>query len=196
MILWWSMMMMLECVPELCVCLYSVTCDDNTIILWWFYDDTVMILWWYYDDTLMILWRYYVDIVMILWWYCDDTLMILWRYYVDTLMILWWYCDDTVTILCWYSDDSMMILWWYYDDTMMIYDDDARMCSWAVCLSIQRDLSRPLRLDDVDTSSSVLMPFYDHDTHIVYLAGKVRQSLTVVMSRAFCGAARLGRGCD
>jgi len=40
-------------------------------------------------------------------------------------------------------------------------------------MCLQRDLSRPLRLDDVDASSSVLLPFYDHDTHILYLAGKV-----------------------
>jgi len=44
----------------------------------------------------------------------------------------------------------------------------------SVC-SLQRDLSHALRLDDVDASSSVLLPFYDHDTHVLYLAGKVRQ---------------------
>jgi len=42
-----------------------------------------------------------------------------------------------------------------------------------LCVLTQRDLSRPLRLNDVDASSSVLIPFYDHDTRIVYLAGKV-----------------------
>jgi len=43
----------------------------------------------------------------------------------------------------------------------------------------QRDLSQPLRIDDVDSSSSVLTPFYDYDTHIVYLAGKVRPQSTL-----------------
>jgi len=34
-------------------------------------------------------------------------------------------------------------------------------------------------MDDVDSSSSVLTPFYDYDTHIVYLAGKVLPLSTV-----------------
>jgi len=51
-------------------------------------------------------------------------------------------------------------------------------CLPLTCVFIQRDLSQPLRLDDVDASSSVLIPFYDHDTHIVYLAGKVHNFLT------------------
>jgi len=46
--------------------------------------------------------------------------------------------------------------------------------------NVQRDLSRgPLRLDDVDaSSSSVLLPFYDYDTHLLYLAGKVPSTAT------------------
>jgi len=55
-------------------------------------------------------------------------------------------------------------------------------------LILQRDLSQPLKLDDVDASSSVLIPFYDHDTRIVYLAGKVRHtlSLSTVYSPVIC----------
>jgi len=36
----------------------------------------------------------------------------------------------------------------------------------------QHDLSSPLQMDAVDSSSGVLFPFYDHDTHMIYIAGK------------------------
>jgi len=41
---------------------------------------------------------------------------------------------------------------------------------WAVWS--QLDLRRPLRLENIDSSSGVLFPFYDHDTQMVYVAGK------------------------
>jgi len=41
---------------------------------------------------------------------------------------------------------------------------------WAVWS--QNDLTRPLRLENIDSSSGVLFPFYDHDTKMVYVAGK------------------------
>jgi len=34
------------------------------------------------------------------------------------------------------------------------------------------DLSKPLKMDAVDCSSGVLFPFYDHDTRVVFVAGK------------------------
>ncbi|KAK7789673.1 hypothetical protein R5R35_011444 [Gryllus longicercus] len=36
----------------------------------------------------------------------------------------------------------------------------------------QSDLSEPLVMESIDSSSGVLFPYYDHDTRIVYLAGK------------------------
>jgi len=36
----------------------------------------------------------------------------------------------------------------------------------------QNDLSQPLVTESIDCSSGVLFPFYDHDTKIVFLAGK------------------------
>ncbi len=36
----------------------------------------------------------------------------------------------------------------------------------------QHDLSKPLRIEAIDSSSGVLFPFYDHDTRMVYVAGK------------------------
>lgn len=36
----------------------------------------------------------------------------------------------------------------------------------------QHDLTRPLAIDTIDSSSGVVFPFFDPDTNIVYLAGK------------------------
>lgn len=41
---------------------------------------------------------------------------------------------------------------------------------WAVWN--QYDLSQPLKLENIDSSSGILFPFYDHDTKMVYVAGK------------------------
>lgn len=41
---------------------------------------------------------------------------------------------------------------------------------WAVWS--QHDLSQPLTIENIDSSSGILFPFYDHDTRMVYLAGK------------------------
>ncbi|XP_042237872.1 coronin-1A-like isoform X1 [Homarus americanus] len=36
----------------------------------------------------------------------------------------------------------------------------------------EKSLNTPLRLDTIDSSSGVLTPFYDHDTRVVFVAGK------------------------
>lgn len=38
----------------------------------------------------------------------------------------------------------------------------------------QNNFGQPLTLQELDTSSGVLLPFYDPDTGVVYLCGKVR----------------------
>lgn len=42
------------------------------------------------------------------------------------------------------------------------------------CFAIHdpRDLSKPLAKQNIDTSSGIIMPFYDYDTNMLYLAGK------------------------
>jgi hypothetical protein len=35
-------------------------------------------------------------------------------------------------------------------------------------------LKKAIKMDAIDSSSGILLPYYDHDTRIVYLAGKVR----------------------
>ena len=48
--------------------------------------------------------------------------------------------------------------------------------SWIIFIlfEFQNDLSAPLKIDSVDSSSGVLLPSYDHDTKVMYVAGKVR----------------------
>lgn len=41
---------------------------------------------------------------------------------------------------------------------------------------MQDDLSEPLYEEDLDGSAGVLFPFYDPDTNMLYLAGKVPQN--------------------
>lgn len=43
----------------------------------------------------------------------------------------------------------------------------------CVCCSSQEDLSMPIVEEDIDGLSGLLFPFYDADTHMLYLAGKV-----------------------
>jgi hypothetical protein len=38
---------------------------------------------------------------------------------------------------------------------------------------MQRNLNDPLKMENIDSSSGILIPFYDPDTNIVFLAGKV-----------------------
>lgn len=40
----------------------------------------------------------------------------------------------------------------------------------------QHDLTVPLTCETIDSSSGVVFPFYDNDTNMVFLAGKVRTS--------------------
>lgn len=44
---------------------------------------------------------------------------------------------------------------------------DRQLAVWS-----QENLSQPLTVENVDSSSGVLFPYYDHDTRIVFLAGK------------------------
>ncbi len=43
-------------------------------------------------------------------------------------------------------------------------------------VNMQEDLSAPITEEEMDGLSGVLFPFYDADTHMLYLAGKVSDS--------------------
>ena len=42
-------------------------------------------------------------------------------------------------------------------------------------------MEKPLKLEMIDTSSGTLFPFFDEDTRMVYLAGKVRPRRVLVL---------------
>lgn len=53
---------------------------------------------------------------------------------------------------------------------------EANASANAAPLGLQEDLSEPVCEEELDASAGVLFPFYDPDTHLLYLAGKVRSS--------------------
>ncbi|XP_028661704.1 coronin-2A isoform X2 [Erpetoichthys calabaricus] len=55
---------------------------------------------------------------------------------------------------------------------MLITTGTSRYNNRQVTLWDQEDLSVPLMQEDLDCSSGVLFPFYDPDTHMLYIAGK------------------------
>ena len=38
---------------------------------------------------------------------------------------------------------------------------------------LQQNMGEPLKIDTIDSSSGVMLPYYDRDTGVVFLAGKV-----------------------
>lgn len=46
----------------------------------------------------------------------------------------------------------------------------------CVCFVFQTNMQEPIALHEMDTSNGVLLPFYDPDTSIIYLCGKVRSN--------------------
>lgn len=54
---------------------------------------------------------------------------------------------------------------------------------WAIWS--QQDLSKPLHLETIDSSSGILIPYYDYDTKMVYLVGKVGDSFLMPRSSLF-----------
>lgn len=43
-------------------------------------------------------------------------------------------------------------------------------------------MKKAIQIDAIDSSSGVLLPYYDHDTRIVYLAGKVCFKILTVLN--------------
>lgn len=52
-----------------------------------------------------------------------------------------------------------------------------RMCFlFLLCFVFQKNMQEPIALHEMDTSNGVLLPFYDPDTSIIYLCGKVNNN--------------------
>lgn len=49
----------------------------------------------------------------------------------------------------------------------------------------QQNMEEPISVHEMDTSNGVLLPFYDPDTNVVYLCGKVHVLLDLPESRHF-----------
>lgn len=47
-------------------------------------------------------------------------------------------------------------------------------------------MSAPMRTEGIDNASSILLPYYDQDTKIMYLAGKVSPKLHSVNLLVIC----------
>lgn len=47
-------------------------------------------------------------------------------------------------------------------------------------------MSAPMRTEGIDNASSILIPYYDQDTKIMYLAGKVSPKLHSVNLLVIC----------
>lgn len=43
---------------------------------------------------------------------------------------------------------------------------------------LQQNMDEPMTINEMDTSNGVLLPFYDPDTNVVYLCGKVTYLLS------------------
>lgn len=43
----------------------------------------------------------------------------------------------------------------------------------------QKNMQEPIALHEMDTSNGVLLPFYDPDTSIIYLCGKVNSDFDI-----------------
>lgn len=58
------------------------------------------------------------------------------------------------------------------DMNMLFTTGFSRMNERQVAIWDVRNLKKAIKIDSVDSSSGVLLPYYDHDTRIVFLAGK------------------------
>lgn len=70
----------------------------------------------------------------------------------------------------------------------MVYLDNERLLTTGfsnysdrqIAIWNHSDLSEPLQRINVDSSSGILSPYYDYDTRMVYLAGKVSFDFYIV----------------
>ena len=68
---------------------------------------------------------------------------------------------------------------------MCVLNTSLCMCILNMCLYMsvcclwthfQKNMQEPIALHEMDTSNGVLLPFYDPDTSIIYLCGKVNRN--------------------
>lgn len=62
---------------------------------------------------------------------------------------------------------------WLGDSDKLVTTGFSRMSDRQIAIFDYKDLAAPLKTENLDTSSGLLMPFYDNDTKMLYVAGKV-----------------------
>ncbi|KAG2466474.1 COR2A protein, partial [Polypterus senegalus] len=72
--------------------------------------------------------------------------------------------DDVILSMSFNTDGSLL--------ATSCKDKKIRVIDPRLGVTLQEDLSVPLMQEDLDCSSGVLFPFYDPDTHMLYVAGK------------------------
>ncbi|XP_022254244.1 coronin-2B-like [Limulus polyphemus] len=61
----------------------------------------------------------------------------------------------------------------YLGDTKMLFTTGfSKYCDRQWAIWSEKDMRQPLRIEIIDSSAGILFPYYDHDTKIIYLAGK------------------------
>jgi len=61
---------------------------------------------------------------------------------------------------------------WLGDSDRLVTTGFSRMSDRQVAIFDYKNLAEPIKTENLDTSSGLLMPFYDNDTKILYIAGK------------------------
>lgn len=51
-----------------------------------------------------------------------------------------------------------------------------------MCFVFQQNMEEPMNVTEMDPSNGVFLPFYDPDTSVVYLCGKVSTQMLYVKS--------------
>ena len=62
-------------------------------------------------------------------------------------------------------------------DNRLLTTGFSRMSERQYAIWDSKDLSKPLKMEMIDTGSGVLFPFFDVSTNMVYLAGKVSTNI-------------------
>ena len=52
----------------------------------------------------------------------------------------------------------------------------------------QDNMDEPINVQEMDSSNGILLPFYDPDTNIVYLCGKVSKAMNKIKNFLLCSA--------
>ena len=64
----------------------------------------------------------------------------------------------------------------------------SRMSERQLALWRTDNMDEPINIQEMDSSNGILLPFYDPDTNIVYLCGKVSKAMNKIKHFLLCSA--------